>query len=506
MFKILNCELADKGFYINLKSSIDRNENIKRIISKYDIEGLERFEALTDEMIQYSCTKSHLDIFKQSSEQNLDIIFVAEDDMSIEDECYLPYHDEKIFFKDIIRKVKEDLNDVEWDVVLFGCNPKTPLIPITNTLAITHKSTGAWAYIIKKRAYEFILKNSNYKKDYIAIDDYLPLLNDFGFKTLCTIPLTIGHSVGFISTLQPSGPVNYTGWIQGNYHKFLYDKYKDDFLQKSIEKETTIVIAGHFVENYLHYLNYLIHSLPEELLNCKFLIHYDISHGFDVNTEKIKLNAYFRDIRSNLNVSLSYGFGGLISTLDTILDKINTPYFIFLEHDWVFLGKKNIDFVKLLESFNNHNFINAVWFSKDDNAIRSFEITTDVNGNTTPFELEERVSEVNLVTTCRWSNNPAIFRVSKMKEWFNEIIKNENVGKIQQNQHNVEESMIPYYRDMINKNNWIDIRDNWGTFLYGNLGDGPYVGHTDASKRYQGTNKSQPEINGENYIKNNPIK
>ena len=65
--------------------------------------------------------------------------------------------------------------------------------------------------------------------------------------------------------------------------------------------------------------------------------------------------------------------------------------------------------------------------------------------------------------------------------------------------------MIPTYRKIISENRWDDIKDNWGTFLYGNLGEGPYVGHTDASRRYQGSSKSTPEINGEEYIKNNPL-
>ena len=77
-----------------------------------------------------------------------------------------------------------------------------------------------------------------------------------------------------------------------------------------------------------------------------------------------------------------------------------------------------------------------------------------------------------------------------------------NVGH---GQHDVEEVMIPAYRDVISKSNWIDIRDNWGTYLYGNIGEGPYVGHTDASRRYLTSARSQPEENGDEFIKNNPL-
>jgi GR25 family glycosyltransferase involved in LPS biosynthesis len=505
MFKILNYKLADKGFYINLPKSTDRDSKIKELSLKYNIEGLNRFEALTDEMIQYSCTKSHLEVFKQSLSEDLQIIFVGEDDFNIEDRCYFPY-DEIKNFSDVVKDVYLDLQNVEWDVVLLGCNPKSQIRPVTKNLGVVDKSTGAWAYLIKKRAYQYILENSNYKRDYIAIDDYLPLLNSKGFVTLTTIPLIINHAVGLESTLQPRGPVNYTGWITGNYHKFLYNNYPSGVLTEfKVEKELTIVIAGHLLDNYQFYLNYLLHSLPNSLLNCKFIVHYDESGSEDVNLEMVRLNTYFRDIRSDLNVELSFGFGGLISTMNTILSKLKTPYFLFLEHDWVFLEKENINFNKTINAFNNHDFINAVWFSKDDNNMRGFEIATDVENKVTPFEKETRVSDVDLITTCRWSNNPAIFRTSKMKDWYDNIINNEYVGISHQSCHNVEESMIPHYRKIISENRWNDIRDDWGTFLYGKIGEGPYVGHTDASKRYQGQSKSQPEINGENYINNNPI-
>lgn len=505
MFQILGKRFADKGFYINLNSSKDRKKNVEDLISKYEITNLFRFEALTDEMIQFSCTKSHLSIFEQSSNENLEIIFVAEDDFNIHEECYFPNSSEKKF-NEIVPKIFEDLKSVDWDVVLFGCNPKSTIIPVTKNLGLVHKSTGAWAYLIKKRAYEYILKNSNYKRDYIAIDDYLPLLNSKGFTTLTTIPLVIDHADGFQSTLQPRGPVYYTGWIRGNYHKFLYDNYSNnDFEGFRIEKEITVFITGHFCDNFMTYLRYLLYSLPKSLLKCKFIVHYDKSGSDDINLQIVKLSAYFRDIKSELNVDLSFSFGGLISSIDHVLPKIKTPYFLFLEHDWVFLIEDTIDFKKLLNVFNKYEFVNAVWFSKDDNKMRGFEIAEDVEKRVTPFDLEKRISEINLITTCRWSNNPCLFRTSKMIDWYYNIIKNNYVGISHQGCHNVEETMIAHYRKIISENRWEDIKDNWGTYLYGNLGDGPFVGHTDASRRYQGSNKSDPEINGQNYMNNNTL-
>jgi hypothetical protein len=357
----------------------------------------------------------------------------------------------------------------------------------------------------------YILDNYNYYRDYQAIDNILPALNGLGFKTLTTIPMIVGHRNGIPSTLQPSiGDTHYSSWIEGNWHKHLYSscniRDRDSLLTSldnnfEIEKKLTIVITGHSVSNWLFYLQYLLHSMPEHLYKCRFLISYD---SFS-NDDMYEISRYFRDIRGEICPSVSFINGGLISSLKNVLNKIQTEYFLFLEHDWVFLEKNRIDYNALLQVFDKYSFVNAVWFNKDDNNMRGFDITDDLNGGVTPYVLEDRIQELSLVTTCRWSNNPAIFRTSKMKEWFIKYIDNEYVDKINQAAANIEETMIPTYRAEIKEFGWDNVKDNWGTFLYGNLGDDPYVGHTDASQRYQGHSKSQPEINGENYIKNNPL-
>jgi hypothetical protein len=226
-FSINKNRFADAGFFINLDKSKDRLDNVTNQITEYNINGLIRFKALTDEMIHYSCTKSHLSVFKTAQHLNLNSIFVAEDDFQINETLFLG-NDEKVNFFEKIDLLKKDLDSIRWDVFLFGCNPKDYLNPITNNLAVVNNSTGAWAYVIKKRAYEYLLENIHYKRDYIAIDDYLPLLNSKGFVTVTAIPLTMGHAVGYVSTLQPRGPVNYTEWIMGSYQKFLYDSYPNN--------------------------------------------------------------------------------------------------------------------------------------------------------------------------------------------------------------------------------------------------------------------------------------
>jgi GR25 family glycosyltransferase involved in LPS biosynthesis len=504
MFSILGKEIAEAGFYINLERSTERKNKIENQINVYKIESLERFNALEDNWKQYSCTKSHLAVLENCIQNGYETVFISEDDFDIRDELYYPISDDKKYFEQQLTEVIYDTKNVDWDIILLGCNPKSFLIPVTENLAQVHKSTGAWAYIIKKRAIKYILENLNYQKDLLAIDDYLPYMNHKGFKTLCTTPMLIHHSVGLESTLQPNGPVNYDVWINGSFDKFFYENISSRKKKFEIERNITIVITGNYTENFLFYLNYLLYSLPKDLIKCKFIINYDESSE-ENHTNRFKLISYLRDKKNEINIELDFITGGSLSSFDNLLKKITTPFFIFLEHDWVFLNENKIDFLTLLEVFKKHNFINAVWFSKDDNISRDSEISEDKNKNVTPFELEKRVEELKLVTTCRWSNNPVMFRTSKMRFWFEEIVKKQTDGFIINGLQSIEETLIYKYRKEISEHEWEEIRDNWGTFLYGNIGDGPFVAYTDGSKKYQGSLESQSEINGKNYIKNNPI-
>lgn len=502
MVKIKNIEIADKGFYINLLESIDRKNNVESQIEEFEIENLERFEALTDPATFLSCTKSHLKIFE---ENDCETLFVLEDDFQIHEVCKINNLDFNFFVK--LSAVMEQLKTLDWDVVMFGCNPKTFLVPISNELSKNYKSTGSWAYIIKKRAYKYISNNSNYFKDYLAIDDWLCYLNDLDFKVFTTTPQLISHGVGFESTLRPSGIVDYTTWIEGNYEQYLYkyidkNNFMDDF---EFERETTIVITGHFVTNFMFYLRYLLHSIPKELERCKFLIIYDTNHNLVAYEDIKSLENYFKNRNKPINYQILYSNGGLVDSVKIMLEHLKTNYFIFLEHDWIFLKNEKIDFLGLLKTFQTYNFVNAVWFNKDDNQLKGFEIAGDVEGKETPYGKENRIVDFELTTTVRWSNNPSMLRTSKYREWFDKYIYNDGIGKNHQGQYNVEDNMIREYRNLISKTKYEDIKDDWGTYLYGAVGTGPYVGHTDGSRRYQTTIRTMAEDNAEEYVNNNPL-
>jgi GR25 family glycosyltransferase involved in LPS biosynthesis len=224
-------KLADIGYYINLDKSVDRNENIKKQILEFNIENLHRFSALTDDLIQSSATKSHKKIFELCKEQNIETVLILEDDFQLYQNVYVGDNTCSKPLVEYLGEIIQEINNLDWDVIMFGFNGRKPAIPISNHFSIVFKSTGAWGYIIKKRAYEYVLNNYNYYNDRLAIDDILPLLNFYNFTTLATNVQIVHHAVGFISTLNPKGPVDYRVWIDGNYYNSIWKhtNFIDDF-------------------------------------------------------------------------------------------------------------------------------------------------------------------------------------------------------------------------------------------------------------------------------------
>jgi GR25 family glycosyltransferase involved in LPS biosynthesis len=221
-FSILGNKLADAGFYINLEESVDRRENVQKQIEKYKITNLNLVKADTDPLRQSSATKSHRKVFEIAKENNLDVIAVFEDDFQIYDDVYIG---EKNINKDLsnfLQEFSQHITNEDWDIMCLGFNGKKFTLPATKYFSVNYKSTGGWGYLIKKRAYEYILDNFDYGRDMLAIDDIIPHMNYCGFKSMTANVQIVHHATGFVSTLSPQGPVNYDTWIQGNYYNCIW--------------------------------------------------------------------------------------------------------------------------------------------------------------------------------------------------------------------------------------------------------------------------------------------
>lgn len=223
MFSIYNQKISDHAFFINLPKSTDRLSNIEQQINQFDIKGLYRLEALTDELHQSSATKSHFNAFSIADKEGYDTLCVFEDDFQFYQDIFIFNESFKTLLSDYLPRIMSEINNRDWDVILFGFNGKKPCIPISEHLSKNFKSTGAWAYLINRKTYQYILNNFSYYRDRLAIDDIIPYLTYFGFKSYVTNVQIAHHGKGFVSTLQPSlGPTDYTQWILGNYHRTIW--------------------------------------------------------------------------------------------------------------------------------------------------------------------------------------------------------------------------------------------------------------------------------------------
>lgn len=312
--KILERKIADVGYFINLDSSLDRRENVENQISEFKIEDLHRLPALTDDMRQSSATKSHRKVFELCRENDVDSVVVLEDDFQLYEDVSLGLKEFSKPLGDYLDDLLVEMKEVEWDVILLGFNGRRISIPITKHFSKVFSCTGGWAYIIKKRAYNFILDNFDYGRDRQAIDDILPKLSYHGFDVVATNVQVVHHGIGFVSTLNPQGPVNYTEWINGNYYNSIWRHIKkletfdgglDSLYQSSQFSRENILIFKNFpkdasiIEKFINRNELYVTSLvflnfdevtDEEMrnLNYHFTVESRLLVNWTCNLDKIK--------------------------------------------------------------------------------------------------------------------------------------------------------------------------------------------------------------------------
>lgn len=327
---ILGRKIADAGYYINLDESVDRRENVEKQILDFKLENLHRIPAMTDNMRQSSATKSHRKVFELCRENDIESVVVLEDDFQLFDRVCIGFPNLSIPLEEYLDNIIAEMSRIEWDVILLGFNGRKTAIPLTKNFSIPFSCTGGWGYIIKKNAYEFILDNYDYGRDRMAIDDILPSLNYRNMRTLATSVQVVHHGIGFVSTLNPQGPVNYTDWINGNYYNSiwkhikqfdLYSNFEDGMnaiyenskycrenlivfknFPKDVEKIESFIRSDENYKNCLVLLNY--DELPyEEMrnINYHFVVESSLLVNWTVNLPNIK--KYFENI---VEVDLSF--------------------------------------------------------------------------------------------------------------------------------------------------------------------------------------------------------
>ena len=194
---------------------------------------------------------------------------------------------------------------------------------------------------------------------------------------------------------------------------------------------------------------------------CLHLLYVD-NHSKDQIYREYMRNLYLlKNTYPNLKIIDSPNTGYKINYLSSI-NRVSTPYMLFVEHDWNIIHPVNI--IKLIQIFEKYSKVNLVKLPNK----RYWDIIVDY---------EHEIKELSLTKTSSFATNPHIIRVSKfLNEWINYLYH----PKADIN--SIEEPIKNNYNDQIKKYGFEQTHQKWGCYNYGPPTGPKYVEHLDASK------------------------
>lgn len=149
-----------------------------------------------------------------------------------------------------------------------------------------------------------------------------------------------------------------------------------------------------------------------------------------------------------------------------LINSVKTKYYLFWEHDWIFLRQVNID--AIIDELNKNNKINWIKFSQfpNNNTIPGVHFIPE------EFKDNNPSNNIPLIPTTRWSNNPYICRTDIFQNWWSTFIYPTNdEGGFVEGPLNV---FFKYYVEKLGKQKAMEI---FKCFIYGNWNDPPIVSH-----------------------------
>lgn len=233
----------------------------------------------------------------------------------------------------------------------------------------------------------------------------------------------------------------------------------------------TIVCATHFIPSApdTRFLEKTINGISSELDGSDCLIGYDIPYPTEPKHIQYKTN--IENIKTNHKITVyTKPNAGQRANFVNVIQQVKTPYFLFMENDWLFL--EHPSFNKLINLLENHKDISTIYFNKRNNTIHKNEL----------FLKPIAIDGIDLLKTSKWSNNPYLGRTEK---WLNEWIPILNSAPLDPNEKTVQIENILHrmYLNEINENGFEKAHSKWGTYSYGKFGKNKMVLHLDASYR-----------------------
>ena len=214
-------------------------------------------------------------------------------------------------------------------------------------------------------------------------------------------------------------------------------------------------------------------SQIREIYDCRCIIGCDYSTNHQISQHYLH---NLCNIKCAFNVEICViANGQQRANFLNIIKKVTTPYFLFFEHDWSLVEVPPIK--KIVKVMEKYKFINTIYFNKRPNLALKYPCGDFI------LEKENRIKEIPLLKTSKWSNNPNISRTSK---WQNEWMKIVERASLNRNnpRKQVEPPLHYLYMSHIEELGFEEAHKLWGMFSYGELGKNKMVIHIDGSRRY----------------------
>ena len=239
----------------------------------------------------------------------------------------------------------------------------------------------------------------------------------------------------------------------------------------NINKQVTILVPTHTTKTCpsCTLITNVINGLEkfQELHQCTLNISYD--GPTKLTGKHLEYMSALENIKAQFNITVMHSSGGQKNSFIKLIDSVKTKYLLFIEHDWKFNVK--VPFEQIVSIMNKYNFIQYIGFNKRKNIRKLGDHI---------LKPEDRVKEINLLKTSRWSNNPYIARTDSWLNMWKPIIANSNIN-MNKSHGQVERAPYLQYNDEIKMEGFNCAHKKWGIYIYGKMNDQPIVKHMDGN-------------------------
>lgn len=231
--------------------------------------------------------------------------------------------------------------------------------------------------------------------------------------------------------------------------------------------------------------------------SCRHLLFYN----YPVRNERADAKTYEENLaefaRQEGLVMYRTPNDSLRNTLAEAVERIETPYVLFVEHDWEFLAE--IDLREVIATFEANEAVNHVRFNKYENAPAGWDSVV----------VEDRSKRIPLCKVDTYSNNPHVVRRAELETWLERadpdlsfwidlyrsdawpntvrsllslVLRSYARKYVLRKGHtqyldDVEVVLDKRYKAMVRQVGFPAAHAKMGTYLYGPKNAGPYVRH-----------------------------